>query len=150
MRVFGAGWSTRGLARRLVLEAAHLLVALAVVFGPLQSGARYFYCEALGELSVSDPCGPHARGSDSCPFESVQRQSVDCCSVIKLPLLPSGAQSPEHTVPAACVSAVLAALDYAGTPQSQGADDFARRSKRWARPPRPGGELRARLMVFLT
>jgi hypothetical protein len=132
-----------------VLGAVHLLLALAMISGTLQAGARYFYCEALG-LSASDPCLARAHSGNPCPFQSIERQSIDCCSVITLPSIPQGASADEHKVPPASFVAILPASEYARSPVGTLADGFARGVQRWERPPRPGGDLRTQLMVFLT
>jgi hypothetical protein len=147
--MFGAGWRPRGLPRALVLAAARLVLALAVICGTTQSGARYFYCEALG-LSTSDPCAASAQGGDACPVKSVEPQSIDCCSIVTLPSMPDGARAYERTVAPAGVVALLPASDYVGPRSPPRVEGFARTALRIERPPRPGGELRTQLMVFLT
>src|SRR5258708_19671959 len=98
IRMFGASWRPGGLPRGLVLVAARLLLALAVICGAVQSGARYFYCDALG-LSSSDPCAASAQGGGGCPFQSVGRPSVDCCSLLPLPSFPDGSRAPQPSLP---------------------------------------------------
>jgi hypothetical protein len=147
--VFGAGRRTRKRRRALAFGAVRLLLALAILCGTTQAGARYFYCEAFG-LSTSDPCGGAAHGRNACPLRSIEPQSIDCCSVISIPLMPDGARLDERTVPSAGVVAILPAREYAVTPPLFDGDGFGQRAERWERPPRPGGELRAQLMVFLT
>jgi hypothetical protein len=147
IQVFGAKRRTRGLPRALVLGAARLLLALAVICGAVQSGARYFYCEAVG-LSTSDPCAAVARAGGACPFETVRRQSIDCCSIVTLPSMPDGARARERTVAAAGVVEVLPAREYVASPFR--VEGSPRRAFRIERPPRSGGELRTQLMVFLT
>jgi hypothetical protein len=147
--VFGAGSRTRGLPRARIVGAVHLLLALAVICGSLRSGARYFYCEALG-LSTSDPCAASAQGRGGCPLKSVEPQSIDCCSTITLPSMPDGARVKERTVAPASVIALVPASEYVGPRSSPRAQGFGRRAVRIERPPRPGGDLRTQLMVFLT
>jgi hypothetical protein len=147
--VFGAGWRTRRLSRPLLFGAVRLLLALAVLFGTVQAGARYFYCEGFG-LSASDPCAANARGGEPCPFNSVERQSIDCCAVITIPSMPDGARADEHAVHPAGVVAVMPAGQYANGHTDTGEKGSARRAERWQKPPRPSGQLRAQLMVFLT
>lgn len=148
--MLGAGWRTRRLARAILVGAARLLLAFAVLCGTVQAGARYFYCEGFG-LSASDPCAANARvGGDTCPFNSVDRQSIDCCTVITLPSTPDGARAREHAVPPAAVVATMPAGQYASGPAEAAERGFAWRAEQLQRPPRPSGELRAQLMVFLT
>jgi len=147
--MFGADWRPRGLPRGPVLAATRLLLALAVICGAVQSGASYFYCEALG-LSTSDPCAASAQGGDACPVKSVEPQSIDCCSIVTLPSMPDGARAHEQTVAPAGVVARLSATESIGTPSPFRVENYARSALRIERPPRPGGELRTQLMVFLT
>lgn len=150
MTVLAAGWQVRRRPRRaLVAATVHLLLALAVVCGTLHAGTRYFYCEALG-LSTSDPCSARAHSGNPCPLQSIERQSIDCCSVLTLTSMPEGASATKENVPPAGLVAVLAVHRDVLSAAGGIADRFARGVQRWERPPRPGGDLRARLMVFLT
>jgi hypothetical protein len=147
--LLGEAYRNRRRLRALVFGAARLVLALAVVFGTVQAGARYFYCEGVG-LSASDPCAGRAQGDGRCPFNSVDRQSIDCCTVIAMPAMPDGARAHEHAVHPAGVAAVMPAGQYTHGQLGLGQTSFARREERWRKPPRPAGELRAQLMVFLT
>lgn len=140
-----AGW----VQRAFLLGVVRMLLAMAVLCGPLQAGAHYFYCEALG-LSATDPCatGPHT--GDTCPSGSWDRQSMDCCSIVILPSMPEGAPSSEHAVPPAGVVAKIPAAEYACVGLENRSETFAPRAPRWQKPPRGSGGLRAQLMVFLT
>jgi hypothetical protein len=80
----------------------------------------------------------------------VDRQSIDCCTVIAMPAMPDGARAHEHAVHPAGVAAVMPAGQYANGQLGLGQTSFARRAEPWRKPPRPAGELRAQLMVFLT
>jgi len=149
IRVFGAKWRTRWLPHALVFGVVRLFLALAVLFGTVQAGARYFYCEGVG-FSASDPCSARAHGGDSCPLGSVERPSTDCCAVITIPSMPDGARAHEQAVHPAGVVAVMPAGQYASGHAGVGEKGFARRAERWQKAQRPSGELRAQLMVFLT
>jgi hypothetical protein len=83
-------------------------------------------------------------------LQSIERQSLDCCSVITLPSMPEAARTEEQSVPPASIVAILPAREYVRTMARLFADGFAPAVSRWERPPRPGGELRTQLMVFLT
>jgi hypothetical protein len=122
---------------------------MAVLFGIGQAGARYFYCEALG-FSASDPCVQEGHRNPQCPQPSLDRARFDCCEVITMPSMPEGALSGEPSVPPAGVTAVLPAVDAALDPLRDGRIRVAWESERWRGPPRPPGERRAELMVFLT
>jgi hypothetical protein len=147
--VFGADWRNRGRLPQAFVGVVHLLVALAVVCGTVQAGARYYYCEAFG-LSASDPCAPAVHSGSTCPHPSIERQSIDCCSLITLPSIPRGASVDEPDVLPATLTAILPAREYARPLALPIAAGFARGVQRWERPSRPGGELRTQLMVFLT
>jgi hypothetical protein len=129
---------------------SQLLLAFAVLAGAAQSGARYFYCEAIG-LSASDPCtqaSGAARGTDPCG--TLREQPGDCCEIVTLPTVPDGARVASSAVPPAPSVATLPALwlvdgACAGALRSHG--DVL---ERWRVPPRSAGEVRAQLMVFLT
>lgn len=114
-----------------------------------QAGARYFYCEAVG-LSASDPCAGSAGERSACPLRSLQRSTVDCCTIITLASMPVGDPVAPCAVHPAGVSAMVPAGEYAEVRPAAGHEGIARRMGRWHKPPRPSGELRAQLMVFLT
>jgi hypothetical protein len=138
----------RILPRAAALRAWGLLVAVAVLFGALHAGARYYYCEGVG-LSITDPCARVAGERAPCPLESFERAPFDCCQVIAMPSMPQGARAVEPRVPAARVVALL-------PPPTDAVESPARalrvawKGERWRGPPRPADERRARLMVFLT
>jgi hypothetical protein len=158
MPSFGATLRSRRLTRALLRRIVGFVLAFAVIGGLGQAGVRYFYCEALG-LSMSDPCaagraelrdGVGARG-DSCPLTTVDRPSSDCCTVITVPAMPDGARLHEHTIQPASVVALVPARTYAGDEGTALVPrGFEQTAVRWRAPPRPPGELRAQLMVFLT
>jgi hypothetical protein len=139
----------RKLPNALVRGALFLLLAVAVVCGTVQAGARYFYCEALG-LSLSDPCAQGVEHRDQCPLASLDRPDVDCCSLLRIRSMPEGARASEPTVPPAGVIAVLPAIEGASGRSSRGGIRAVRATARWRKPPRSSGERRAELMVFLT
>jgi hypothetical protein len=150
MRLFGATLRSRRLPRALLRRVVGFLLALAVLGGMGQAGVRYFYCEGLG-LSMSDPCAAGARGEDPpCPLTTVDRPSSDCCTVVTLPSMPDSARVSEHSVQPASVVAVVPAAQLTGDLTQADARSFTRAAIRWRAPPRPPGELRAQLMVFLT
>jgi hypothetical protein len=125
-----------------------LIVAVTLFFGPLQSGARYFYCESLG-LLASDPCATAERKASDCPLQSLERVPVDCCERITLPTTPEGARADEHTIPPTYLVAIVAATEYRG--EGSRIDPGRRfEGERLRRPPRPPEQRRAQLMVFLT
>jgi hypothetical protein len=127
---------------------AHLVLAVAVLFGIVHSGSRYFYCEALG-LSASDPCAAASgerRGASS--PETVSERAADCCEIVALEAIPRAAQAPRTCVaPAPCVAVLALPIDETArsAPPSRGDRALAR----WRPPPRSSGDVRAQLMVFL-
>jgi hypothetical protein len=138
-------------AARAVMRASYLLVALAVLFGIAQAGSRYFYCEALG-LSAIDPCGRAAhtgRGDAPCPLPALDRGRHSCCELLTMPSMPAGAGADATAVAPAPVGSLLPAVleapnGWRGQPSPSWKGDRLRA------PPRPPGERRAQLMVFLT
>ncbi|HEY4013038.1 MAG TPA: hypothetical protein VGM06_06855 [Polyangiaceae bacterium] len=125
------------------------LVALAVLFGAGHVRTRYFYCEARG-LSATDPCASREAHDPPCPLGSVHRAPFDCCRMLTMPTVPEGARSVAPTVPAAGIVAVLPPADAATAMSPTANTRFVWGDGRWRGPPRPAGERRARLMVFLT
>lgn len=141
--------TARGLkAGRVLLWAlVRLLVAVAVLAGPLQSGSRYFYCEGLG-LLASDPCARGAAEAPKCPLRSAERLHGDCCQRITMPTMPDGAGADQLRVAPAGFAELLTAADYVRTGVAIDAHQHFDEHRR--RPPRPPDERRAQLMVFLT
>jgi hypothetical protein len=134
--------------RAVVRAVLRLLVAVAVLVAPLQAGARYFYCEALGMLAF-DPCACDEHEAAQCPAPSVERTRVDCCTRIVMPSVPEGVRAAGESVPPPEVVAVVPAVP-------PGVDALLRSAvlrpdaQERRRPPRPPGRRRAQLMVFLT
>jgi len=139
----------RILPRTAVAKALCFLVAITMLFGIPQAGARYFYCEGLG-LSTTDPCAQAATHPPPCPFGSFDRERVDCCHVIAMPSMPEGARSIVPAVPSAGLVALLPAVPTGDTSLWDGSVLVARGGERGRAPPSSSGERRARLMVFLT
>lgn len=135
-------------ARRLACAVARLLVALVVVAGIAQSGSRYFYCEALG-LSATDPCRESARSHvETCPTQAFRAGRADCCEIVTLPSVPSGAESDGPTVPSAGIAAVVPAKSFV-----LHLDEASWRTlgfARWRESPRSRQRARERSMVSLT
>ena len=138
----------RFLPRAAIARAWCLLVAVAVLFGLVHAGARYFYCEGLG-LSTTDPCVQVTGDRAPCPLASFERAPFDCCQVITMPSMPEGARSVEPPVPAAGVVAMVPPAVGVVEPPS-GSLRVAWEGERWRGPPRSANERRAQLMVFLT
>ncbi len=92
--------SSSNLPRAALARASCLLVAIAVLLGIAQAGARYFYCEELG-LSASDPCAQGATRLSPCPLASFGQDSFDCCQVLTMRSMPEGARSIVPVVPSA-------------------------------------------------
>ncbi|MDP9002202.1 MAG: hypothetical protein M3O46_19085 [Myxococcota bacterium] len=138
------------LLRRLALAVGHLLLAFAVVCGIARSGARYFYCEALGLLPY-DPCVQGAQSHDAnAPERALREQLPDCCTVLTLPSVPAGERVVNPSVLSAPLVALLPALpvfDSSVNPELHSAKPFF---ERWRPPPRAASQIRAQRMVFLT
>jgi hypothetical protein len=135
--------------RALLRVCVGLLVVVAVVFGPVQSGARYFYCDAVG-LMAFDPCAQASEQAHMCPLEALQSQSADCCQRITMPTMPDGARASERTVAPAALVSLLPAADYVTSHLPVLARSRVHWARRWRRPPPATGDLHTQLMVFLT
>jgi hypothetical protein len=135
--------------QRLLRRVARLILAVAVLCGTFQAGARYFYCEALG-LSSSDPCSQSAEHRERCPFDAIDLQTIDCCSVITMPSMPDGIRGSGPSVAPAGVVAVLPAVKDANASWWSERPRESRTRDAHRKPPRSPGERRAELMVFLT
>lgn len=138
--------------RRLLPRAAvamlHLVLALAVVFGILQSGGRYFYCEALG-LMPSDPCAQVSGAAHRGPVGTVGEQHTDCCEVVILAAMPAAAQAAGPSVPPAPFVALVAAPCPSTATPFVASSSLERLFERWRPPPRAPSDVRAERMVFL-
>ena len=134
---------------RALRAAVHAILAVALFFGMVHAGSRYFYCEALG-LLPTDPCA-QAPSDDhgKSPLGTVSERTDDCCEVITLAAMPRAAQATGFTIaPAACV-AVLPALGPASAADLVPSAPRDRAFDRWRPPPRAPNDARAQLMVFL-
>ena len=141
-------WKPKARSRRCAIALTGLLLALAVLAGLAHAGGRYFYCEGM-RLMQSDPClvshTDKGAGSEStiCPLRT------DCCELWTLPSMPLGTMAEAPSVPSPAVLAVVPASQLLRL-QSETPLAPLRISEQWRRPPRSPGNLRARLMVFLT
>jgi hypothetical protein len=135
--------------RRAIVALARVLVAAVVVCGLAQAGARYFYCEALG-FSCTDPCAqPAEHRRAECPTR-VEQRPIDCCKVVRLPLLPRAAKAAEAGIEPSPWVALLPPVH-----ASPVLDGFAeapprRVLERWRAPPRTSQRVHERVMVLLT
>lgn len=138
----GRRWKPSGLAR--------LLMAVVLLCGVMHAGRRYFYCEALG-LALSDPCAHAAPGhaSGECAPSALEPTCPDCCTILVLQAMPDGSAVERAQVPPAPAVATIGAAPAAADAVLR--DDRSVRAAlgRWRVPPRPPGEARAQLMVFL-
>ncbi|MGH7436625.1 MAG: hypothetical protein ACRENE_13205, partial [Polyangiaceae bacterium] len=85
-----------------------LVLSLAVLFGTVQSGGRYFYCEALG-LMPSDPCAQASSAAHGGPVGTLSEQHTDCCEVVTLAAMPQAAQVADFGVPPTPCAGIVAA-----------------------------------------
>jgi hypothetical protein len=135
--------------RRAIAALARLVVAAVVVCGLPQSGARYFYCEALG-LSSTDPCVQAAehRGAE-CPAQFEERP-IDCCKVVRLPLLPRAARIAEAGIARSRWVALLPPVHTSPVRDGFAEAPPVRVLQRWRAPPRTSERVHKHVMVFLT
>jgi hypothetical protein len=149
MRYASRNPSNRRRLPRAVVAAAHLVLAFAILFGVVQSGGRYFYCEALG-LLPSDPCAQNAGNAHTeCPSGKLSEHRADCCEIVTLGTMPRAAQATGPSIAPAALVATLPALRLADQNDSAAPSRVARAFERWRPPPRASNDVRAQLMVFL-
>ena len=141
-------WLKRRVWRAAALALGHLVLAFAVLTGIGHSGARYFYCDALG-LMASDPC-VQASQTRQGRTETLSAPLADCCEVVTLPGLPEGARAQNPTVPPPARIAVLPVESLALLGTIHELQSLNLLLERWRPPPRGPSEARAQLMVFLT
>jgi hypothetical protein len=134
---------------RAVVAVAHLVLAFAVLFGIVQSGGQYFYCDALG-LLASDPCAETARdGHGRCPLGTLSEHHADCCELVTLAAMPQAARADGPRVEPAALVAIIPAPWPEGGSHSATSSRPDRAFERWRPPPRASNDVRAQLMVFL-
>jgi hypothetical protein len=132
------------------MALARLLLAAIVLCGIAHAGGRYFYCEAFG-LSRTDPCAQSSdAGRTECPSGALHAQDDDCCTRLVLPAIPDGAKAEATRVPAPSLVAIAPAGPRVERVSANDRAAFRSGLVRWRTPPRPPGEARALLMVFLT
>jgi hypothetical protein len=144
----GRGRSAR--VRKVAIALTGLLLTFAVIAGLAHAGGRYFYCEAM-QLMQSDPCVATHDGKSAGSESTFCAFRADCCEMWTLPSMPAGTAIAQDVVVAPPgLVAVVPATDLL---IQQSETSFRARSRvfeRWRSPPRPPGELRTQLMVFLT
>jgi hypothetical protein len=134
---------------RAVAAAAHWVLAIAVFFGIVHSGGRYFFCEAFG-LLPSDPCAEASTdGHERSLLETVGERHVDCCQIVTLAAMPQAAEAAGPSIAPAARVAILPARWLAEPIDSTAPSSFDRAFERWRPPPRASSDARAQLMVFL-
>jgi len=131
-----------------VAAVAHLALALSLVFGILQAGGRYFYCEALGFLPF-DPCTQAHGATGKSPVGTLSEQHTDCCEVVTLGATPSVVQAADRAVAPAPWVALVPAHELGGPIACATPPSVDRCFKRWRPPPRAPNDARAQLNVFL-
>jgi hypothetical protein len=146
---FALGRAIAPVAHPVLARVAHLVLAFAVVFGMVQSGGRYFYCEAVG-LSPFDPCAEASGAAQGkCSRDTLGEPARDCCEVVTLAVTPRAARAAGPSImPTPCV-AVLPAIGLAGRTDGLARWGMDRAPGRWRTPPGASSDTRARLMVFL-
>ncbi len=134
---------------RVAVAAVHMVLALALLFGMVQSGGRYFYCEALG-LLPSDPCASAAcREHHEGTARVLSERRADCCEIVTLEALPQAAQAAVPAVSPAPFFAILPAAYLAAERGFAPVRRDAQTPELWRPPPLASGECRAKLGVFL-
>jgi hypothetical protein len=132
-----------------VVGVGHWVLVFAVLFGMVQSGRRYFYCEAFGLLPF-DPCVPASSGVERDLPGTLSEHPADCCEIVNLAAMPEGAQAAGSRVSPAARTAILPARLLLAPIAFASAACVDRDLERWRPPPRASSDVRAQLMVFLT
>lgn len=143
----------KALPRRFAVAFASLLVSLALIAGLSRPPGRYFYCESMGTLPF-DPCAVAAADHEDSAHEestaSIRECHTDCCDVVHVPPAPRAVSAQTPKIPPPTLLAVLPAPRFPRVlpvaPPHAPISSF----ERWRVPPRPPGQARAQLMVFLT
>ncbi len=143
------GSTKRRALRRAVVAVTRVVLAFALLFALVESGTRYFYCEAMG-LRLVDPCaqGIAHEGQREGQLPLLSAYHADCCEIVTLPAMPQAVQALAPSVAPAALVAILPAfwLVAQTAPPASPAD---RAFGKWRPPPRTSRDLRAQRMVFL-
>ena len=127
-----------------------LALAAVLLCGIAHSGGHYFYCEALG-LSLSDPCAQAPdSGRTECPTRAFRVHRYDCCALVVLPAMPESQRAERPTVRPAPILAIMGARPWVERTSGDERISCGQAFRAWRGPPRAPGEMRARLMVYLT
>jgi hypothetical protein len=129
---------------------AHLVLIFAVLFATVQSGRRYFYCEAFGLLPY-DPCVQATSHADRGSVPGMlSEQPKDCCEIVTFAAMPDAAQAAGPSIAPAARVAVIPARWLTAPIAFAPSACVDREFERWRPPPRTSNDVRAQLMVFLT
>jgi hypothetical protein len=135
--------------RRVAVAIAGLVLSLAVVTGLVSAGGRVYYCQAMRTLGF-DPCGVAEHGRSADGERSACPSHADCCETWTLPSMPAATAASDPPVAPAPLVSIMAPSEVLAALFERGPAAPAVRSlERWRVPPRPPGEERSHLMVFL-
>lgn len=138
-----------GMPRRIALALIGILLSFAIVSGFARANGRYFYCEAMG-LMATDPCANAAQRGEQRDSTEARSAKSDCCEVITLPSLPTGATTTSLAVPPPALVALVPATPLLDLRLGDSRAHLDRGRERWRSTARSAAQARARLMVFLT
>ncbi len=132
------------------VRLAGLVLAFALVAGLANAGGRLFYCDSM-RLLRSNPCSVAHHDDEGSPLgDAACPPRIDCCEVLTLPSMPAGTVAADHDVARPALLSVITPSELFAVQLAGVSGATARAFERWRVPPRPPGEVRARLMVFLT
>ncbi len=97
-------------ARRLLPALVACVLAAALVFGELRSGARFFFCASMGSLAERPCCTGPGGGQDGAPLDDPQAAldgEDDCCERLDLARMPEGTTRIPEPIRSAPLLAVL-------------------------------------------
>ena len=131
------------LAKRVALGFLCAALTAALASGLSLQGKHYFYCHVMGVV-MDDPC---AAGAPVDRDVAIREPSSDCCTLGRMPTMPTSALLAALDVPAAALIAILSPPVVVPAPVPA----EVRISHRATGPPRaPAVRVHARSMIFLT
>jgi hypothetical protein len=134
-------------ARRLLPALVACVLATALVFGGLRSGARFFFCAGMGSLAATPCCTP--AHDDDAPLEAALDSQDDCCERLDLARMPEGTTRLPEPIRSAPLLTVLAPVQLA-LPTSLVAPQHRARARAATESPPPTAAERCALhRVFL-
>jgi hypothetical protein len=124
-----------GAARRRVPALLACLLAVAVVFGGLRSGAHLFFCAGMGSLADKPCCAPARDGDSSRDSALREGGDDDCCAGLDLGTVPEGTATAPEPIRSAPLAMVRAPVPLQVTPPASAVSPRAGRDATESPPP---------------